>query len=247
MTSGPATATVSEHRSAACPSDRIAGFIPTGMIDWPGKVAATLFLSGCQMRCPYCHNADLLAASSVPESWSALLSHLSMRRGWLDGVVITGGEPTSAPDLLDVLEAMAAKGIPVKLDTNGTSPVMLRHILDSGLVEYVALDVKTLPHRYDQIGPGTSGDSVLASIDVVRESGIAHEFRTTVYPPLVDPSELPDLAQLVAGGDLYVLQQFRPEQTLDPAAATVAPLSASDIIAAANACSAYLPTITRGV
>ncbi|MFU8890188.1 MAG: anaerobic ribonucleoside-triphosphate reductase activating protein [Anaerosomatales bacterium] len=247
MTSGPVAAPVSEHRPAACPSDRIAGFIPTGMIDWPGKVAATLFVSGCQMRCPYCHNADLLATRSAPESWPALLKHFSVRRGWLDGVVLTGGEPTASPDLLDILEALASRGIPVKLDTNGTAPQMLQHVLESGLVEYVALDVKTLPHRYDRIGPATSGDSVLASIDIVRASGIAHEFRTTVYPPLIDAAELPDLAQLLAGGDLYVLQQFRPGQTLDPGAASVTPLSADDIHAAITACSEYLPTIARGV
>lgn len=230
-----------------CPSDRVVGFIPTGMIDWPGKVASTLFLAGCPMRCPYCHNPDLLDARPVPESWPALLSHLSLRRGWLDGVVVTGGEPTAAPDILDILEAFAAKGIPVKLDTNGTSPQMLRCIVDSGLVSYIALDVKTLPDRYERIGPRDTGDSVLASIEIVLESEIAHEFRTTVYPPLIGASELPEIAKLVTGGDLYVLQQLRPGLTLDQSAADVTPLSFEEIAAAAAACTGYLPTIMRGV
>jgi pyruvate formate lyase activating enzyme len=135
----------------------------------------------------------------------------------------------------------------VKLDTNGTSPHLLEHIIDSGLVDYVALDIKTLPERYARIGPSDAGDSVLASIGVLMDSDIAHEFRTTVYPPLIDGSELPELAKLVAGGDMYVLQQFRPEHTLDPAAAGVTPLSPAEIASAADACAEYLPTITRGV
>jgi pyruvate formate lyase activating enzyme len=247
VTSGPAAMVGSCTELEGCPSDRVVGFMPTGMIDWPGKVAATLFLAGCPMRCPYCHNPELLDARPAPESWTALLSHLSVRRGWLDGVVVTGGEPTAAPDLLDILETFAVRGVPVKLDTNGTSPHLLEHIVDSGLVDYVALDIKTLPERYARIGPSDAGDSVLASIGILLDSDIAHEFRTTVYPPLIDGSELPELAKLAAGGDLYVLQQFRPEHTLDPAAAGVTPLSPAEIASAADVCAEYLPTITRGV
>jgi len=230
-----------------CPSDRVVGFIPTGMIDWPGKVAATLFLSGCPMRCPYCHNPELLASRPAPESWTALLSHLSLRRGWLDGVVVTGGEPTAYADLLDILEILAARGVPVKLDTNGISPKLLEHVIDAELVEYVALDIKTLPGRYGLIGPADAGESLLSSIRILLESGIAHEFRTTVYPPLIGESELPELAKLLTGGDRYALQQFRPERTLDPGAARVAPLSPAQMASAATACAEYLPTITRGV
>ncbi|MBE0416275.1 MAG: anaerobic ribonucleoside-triphosphate reductase activating protein [Coriobacteriia bacterium] len=247
MTLGPATTMISAYELEACPSSRVVGFIPTGMIDWPGKVASTLFLAGCPMRCPYCHNPDLLDAQPVPDSWAGLLSHLSLRRGWLDGVVVTGGEPTAAPDLIDILEIFAARGIPVKLDTNGTSPQLLGHVLEAGLVEYVALDIKTLPDRYDRIGPPDADEAFLASIEIVLASGVAHEFRTTVYPPLIATAELPELAKLVAGGDLYVLQQFRPERTLDPAAVSVTPASPEEITSAAAACTSYLPTTTRGV
>jgi pyruvate formate lyase activating enzyme len=247
VTYGSTADLTTTHQLKAYPSGRIAGFIPTGMMDWPGKVTSTLFLAGCPLRCPYCHNPDLLDAPPVPESWAAMLSHLSMRRGWLDGVVITGGEPTAAPDLIDILETLASKGIPVKLDTNGTSPQLLEYVLGDGLVEYVALDVKTLPERYSQIGQPGTGDSVLASIDIVRQSGIAHEFRTTMYPPLIAPAEVPEIARLIAGGNLYVLQQFRPWRTLDPFAGSVPPAPADQIVSAAAACSEYLPTITRGV
>lgn len=247
MTPG-STATVRSGTDLhGCPSARVVGFIPTGMIDWPGKVAATLFLSGCPMRCPYCHNPELLSARPAPESWTALLSHLSLRRGWLDGVVITGGEPTAHRDLLDILDVLAARGVPVKLDTNGTSPQLLERVISAGLVEYVALDIKTLPERYGLIGPAGSGESVLASIRVLLESRIAHEFRTTVYPPLIGAFELPVLAKLIAGGNRYALQRFRPERTLDPDAARVAPLSPDEMASAAAACATYLPTITRGV
>jgi len=221
--------------------------MPTGMLDWPGRIASTLFLSGCPLRCPYCHNPELISARHDRSCWSALVAHLSVRRGWIDGVVVTGGEPTAAPDLIDLLEALAARGIAVKLDTNGTSPGLLDRVLADGLVQFVALDLKTVPERYGEIGPSGAGDAVLASIGVIRRSGVAHEFRTTVYPPLVSPEDLPRIARLVRGGNRYVLQQFRPGHTLDPAASEVRPYDPEQIAASAALCSSYLPTITRGV
>lgn len=246
MIRGQAAAFAHVDTSDACPSARIVGYIPTGMLDWPGKIASTVFLAGCPLRCPYCHNPDLLHARSQPASWQSLLAHLSVRRGWIDGVVVTGGEPTADPDLVTLLEELAARGVPVKMDTNGTSPAVLRKVLSDGLVRYVALDIKTLPERYGAVGADGAGEAVLESIRVLLESGVAHEFRTTVYPPLVALDELPLLAQLVRGGERYVLQQFRPARTLDPAAGTVRPYNPGLLADSATACSAYLPTTVRG-
>lgn len=247
VTRGLTAAATPVEQQERCPSARVVAFIPTGMLDWPGKIASTLFLSGCPLRCPYCHNPDLLTARYDPGCWRGLLSHLSIRRGWIDGVVITGGEPTAAPDLIDLLEALASRGIPVKLDTNGTSPGLLNRILEEGLVSFVALDLKTVPERYGEIGPSGAGDAVLASIGVIRRTGVAHEFRTTVYPPLVRQEDLPRIARLIRGGDRYVLQQFRPGHTLDPAAGEVRPYDPERLAMSAAMCSTYLPTITRGV
>ncbi len=230
-----------------CPSRRLAGFMSTGMLDWPGRIAATLFLSGCTLRCPYCHNPEFVDTASALNTWEEVLSHLSLRRGWIDGVVITGGEPTDDPDLLSLLEAVATRGLKAKLDTNGTRPDVLRSAIAQGLVDYVALDIKTLPEQYGKVGDHRAGASVPESIAVLLEAGISHEFRTTVYTPVIALDELPNLASMLAGGELYALQQFRPTRTLDPDAADVPPAPPAAVYAAAEACSRYLPTVTRGV
>lgn len=217
------------------------------MLDWPGRISTTLFLSGCTLRCPYCHNPGLVPCGSSSGTWDKLLAHLSVRRGWIDGVVLTGGEPTADPDLTGMLEALSERGIPVKLDTNGSAPHVLERVIEAGLVDYVALDVKTFPGRYARFGPAGVGESVTRSISMLLSSGVAHEFRTTVYPPLITPDELPELASSLRGGDSYAIQQFRPDRTLDATAASVAPAHPLEILQAAEKCSRYLPTTTRGV
>jgi pyruvate formate lyase activating enzyme len=229
------------------PSRRLAGWIPTTMLDWPGKVAATVFLSGCGFRCPFCHNPRLLTPVSEPADWAALLAHLHAKRAWLDGVCVTGGEPTDDPDLPSLLSALAEAGMPVKLDTNGSHPEVLRHLIAEQLVSYVALDVKTTPGRY---GEATARPeltpAVVESIELLVRSRIEHEFRTTVFPGIVTLEELPDIASMLLGGRLYALQQFRPSDTLDPHAGTVVPYHRDQLRAAARRCSSFLPTILRG-
>lgn len=229
------------------PTRRLAGWIPATMLDWPGKVAATLFLSGCAFRCPFCHNPRLLAPVNEPADWQRFVEHCRAKRDWLDGVVVTGGEPTEDPDLPSLLSALAEEGLPVKLDTNGSRPQVLRHLIAEGLVTYVALDVKTTPERYGQAtGRPDLTASVLESIEILVRSRIEHEFRTTVFPGAVALHELPDIASALLGGRLYALQQFRPSDTLDPQAGRVAPYPKEELRSAAARCSAYLPTIVRG-
>ncbi len=216
------------------------------MLDWPGHVCTTIFVTGCSLRCPYCHNPELLETDTRNDMWQSALSHIAIRRGWIDGVVISGGEPTLDPGLPRLLEDLATRGVPVKLDTNGTEPTVLQRVVADGLVEFVALDVKTLPERYGLLGAPDAGRTVNESIDVLRASGVRHEFRTTVFPPVITPEELPLLASLLAGGDSYVLQQFRPGHTLEPDASAVAPAHPDALARAARECSRYLPTTTRG-
>jgi len=217
------------------------------MLDWPGLVCTTIFVAGCSLRCPYCHNPELLAEDSTPHMWQSALSHIAIRRGWIDGVVISGGEPTLDPGLPRLLEDLAARGIPVKLDTNGTRPDVLRRVLADGLVDYVALDVKTFPERYARLGAPDAGRSVVESIGILLSAGVNHEFRTTAFPPVIAAGELPRLASSLTGGAAYVIQQFRPGHTLDPAASSALPAHPDTLTRAARECSRYLPTTTRGV
>lgn len=238
----------SSQSALSAPTDRIAGFTPAGMIDWPGRVAATVFLAGCDFRCPFCHNPGLKSVSSDSAQWESLRSYLRMRRNWIDGVVITGGEPTDDPGLVALLDALAQESVPVKLDTNGSHPELLGRLIAERLVSYVAVDVKTTPENYEcATGRADSAERVAQAINVVRGSGIAHEFRTTVYPGVVEISDLTRIAGLLAGCDLYALQQFRPERTLDPRAGHVAPYHKDDLEAARVACERFVPTILRGV
>ncbi len=225
----------------------LAGVQRAGMLDWPGRVAATAFLAGCPLRCPYCHNPELIGTCRRPEPSEALLAHVRERRNWLDGVVITGGEATADPAIGDLLAALKAEGMPIKLDTNGTAPDVLQRLLADGLVDFVALDVKATPQRYDR-ATGTPGvwPLVERSIRVILDSGVDHEFRTTCYPLAVGPDDPVRIASLLRGGRRYVLQQFRASRTLDPAAVSVRPHASETLCRAAERCSTHLPTIVRG-
>jgi len=241
------TDTVFARRSSESTTLTIAGFQRAGMLDWPGRVTSTVFLSGCTLHCPYCHNPDLVGAARHREPIDALLEHVRDRRAWLDGVVITGGEPTADPHLPELLSLLKAEGMPIKLDTNGTRPHTLSQILDSGLVDFVALDVKATPERYERAtGIKDVWPAVDSSISAVMASGVEHEFRTTCYPLAVGPNDLVHIAARLSGGQRYVLQQFRARRTLDPAAVSVRPHSSETLCSAAARCSTFLPTAVRG-
>lgn len=227
---------------------QLAGLLGSGMLDWPGRIAATVFVAGCTMRCPYCHNPELLTVrSSHLLSLNRVLSYIDTRREWLDGVVISGGEPTADPGLVVMLEALKERGVPVKLDTNGTGPELLESVLRDGLVDFVALDVKAVPPRYQYAtGVTDAWPAIRRSIRAVIGSGVAHEFRTTCYPLAVDLDDLQHIAADLVGGRRYVLQQFRAARTLDLAAASVRPYTADSLYRAAQRCSLFLPTVVRG-
>ena len=227
---------------------RIAGLLRSGMLDWPGRLAATVFLGGCNLRCPYCHNPELVGGARRAIGIDEVLAHVREKQGWLDGVVVTGGEPTASPGLRDLLRALKDERAPVKLDTNGTNPEVLEGLLADGLVDFVALDVKAVPDRYDAVTrmPGV-WPLVQRSIRCVIENGVDHEFRTTCYPSAVATADLPRIAAILAGGRRYALQQFRPQRTLDPAASSARPHASDALRNAAICCSVHIPTIVRGV
>ena len=188
----------------------IQGYRKLTLLDFPGKTAATVFCGGCNLRCPFCHNASLVLDPREGENQEAeVLSYLEKRRGILDGVCVTGGEPLLQPDLTDFLEKVKKMGYSVKLDTNGYDPTRFRHVLSTGFVDYVAMDVKSAPESYSAAcGKDVDVSRFLESIRLLRESGISYEFRTTVVKGLHREEDFSSLADLLAGEEKYFLQGF---------------------------------------
>lgn len=199
----------------------IGGLQQHSLIDYPGKISCVLFLAGCNFDCPYCHNPQLtgspggrLEAIGVDD----VLDFLGRRRGWLEGVVVSGGEPTLHAGLPDLCRRIKDLGYAVKLDTNGSRPEMLRALLAAGLVDYLAMDVKTEPERYaEDVARACDRSALLASLQIVMDSAVAYEFRTTCARPLVTPAVIERIARRIGGSRLYVLQAFRGDRVLRPA------------------------------
>jgi len=193
----------------------IGGLVRCSFVDFPGCLSAVVFLRGCNLRCPYCHNAGLLdPAGPVAIDTDALCAFLASRRGRLDGVVVSGGEPTLQPDLAGLLTRIRALGFRVKLDTNGTRPAVLEVLLSGGLLDYVALDLKDEPAGYQEwLGMPDTTDSLLRSLDVVKQSAIDHELRTTVVAGRHDDDRLDRMAGWAAGCRRWILQPCRVDGT----------------------------------
>ena len=174
----------------------IAGLQKMTLLDFPGKVACTVFLQGCNFRCPFCHNSDLLGKDG-PEPIPAqeLLAFLKKRVGLLDGVCITGGEPTLQPALPALLKSIKALGYSIKLDTNGSRPDVLKQLVEEKLVDYVAMDIKNSPHRYGQTAgvPKMTLENMEESIRFLLSGAVDYEFRTTVMDELHDAAAFSDI------------------------------------------------------
>jgi pyruvate formate lyase activating enzyme len=207
----------------------IGGLQKHSLIDYPGKIGCVLFLAGCNFSCPYCHNPQLAGSPDRPPEtipMAEVFAFLARRRGWLEGVVVSGGEPTLHPDLPDLCRRVKELGYLVKLDTNGSRPQMLRTLLAAGLVDYLAMDIKAEPERYaDGLAPSCDKSDLLASLQIIMDSGVAYEFRTTCVRPIVTADTIRRIARLISGSRHYALQPFkacgmlRPDyfQGLDPA------------------------------
>jgi pyruvate formate lyase activating enzyme len=178
-------------------------------------------VSGCNFHCPYCHNPDLAKGSAacpeyLSEDW--FFDFLKKRRGFLDGVVISGGEPTMQKDLPAFCKNIKLLGYDVKIDTNGGSPQVISQIIDGALVDYIALDLKTAPEAYvPGITDAVKPESILSSIQILMSSGIEHEFRTTCVKPFVDRAVIKILAGLLEGAERFYLQRAQDTDVLNPA------------------------------
>lgn len=188
-----------------------AGLQKLTLLDYPGKLACTVFFPGCNLRCPFCHNASLVLPerpkSVIPQE--ELLDFLKSRQGKLDGVCITGGEPTLYRELPELLKAIRDLGFSIKLDTNGTRPEVLKALLEDGLVDYVAMDIKNSPEKY----PLTCGGmdflpQVKESVSLLEQSDVDHEFRTTVLHPYHTSEDLAAIGRWLSGAKNYFIQQF---------------------------------------
>ncbi|MDT8380165.1 MAG: anaerobic ribonucleoside-triphosphate reductase activating protein [Desulfotignum sp.] len=199
----------------------IGGFQKNSLIDFPGVIACVVFISGCNFKCPYCHNPELAAGPITGTGRldpTDIFSFLKTRKGWVDGVVITGGEPCLQGDLTDFIQQVKRMGLAVKLDTNGSRPTVLSRLFDRSLVDYVAMDIKTGPDRYPEIMTSAPGTDVISrSIQLIMASAPDYEFRTTCVRPFIDAPVMKQIAGQIQGARRYVLQKcVRDVPMMDP-------------------------------
>ena len=210
---------------------KLSGLQKVTLLDFPGKLACTIFTCGCNFRCPFCHNEDLVwHAAQAPEyPIEQVLSYLKERSGYLEGVCITGGEPLvqKEGDMISFIETIKNLGLLVKLDTNGTNPVTLKKLIDNKLIDMVAMDIKTSVEKYPILaGLGADGygktalnldaanmkkllDNVLESVSIIKENKIQYEFRTTVIKPLHQKEDFEGIGKIIEGAENYFIQSYR--------------------------------------
>lgn len=200
---------------------KICGLNKTTLLDYPGKVAATIFIGGCNFRCPFCHNSSLVTnTASQPEiSQTEILNFLKKRRGILEGVCVTGGEPTLFPELADFLSDIRELGYPIKLDTNGSNPSFLRFLVQNDLISKVAMDIKSSPQNYGKLTGITTPDfhAIETSVSYLLEGNVDYEFRTTVVRELHNMQDFVEISQWIKGAKAYYLQAYKDsEEVLQP-------------------------------
>jgi len=198
---------------------RFGGIQKSSLIDYPGKVSCVLFVQGCNFRCPFCHNPELV----LPDEFMPrldndfVLNFLKNRQGLLDAVVISGGEPTLQAELPRFCKQLKDLGYCVKLDTNGSRPQVLEELLSAALIDYIAMDIKSTLPNYSLFTPNKSiSDLIKRSIEIIMTHSPAYEFRTTCVKPIVSETIINDIAKSISNAQLYALQRFKKEKVLRP-------------------------------
>jgi len=221
---------------------RIGGLQHSSLIDYPGEVSAVIFTVGCNFRCPYCHNPELVFESPERE-WTQeeVFDFLRKRRGVLPAVTVTGGEPTVHEDLPGFLRRMKTLGFRVKLDTNGTNPAMLRALIAEGLVDYVAMDIKAPLEKYAQVTASpVTVEAIRESTALLRRGLVAYEFRTTIVKAQLSLADLEHIGREIAGARRYYLQPFNPAKTLHPSFHSLFSYTKEELLAAAARLNRYV-------
>jgi len=234
----------------------VKGFVEVSLVDWDGRVSSVVFLPGCNMRCPFCYNATLvLRPHEMPTiPLERMQNHLKKSRGWIDGVVITGGEPTIHSELYGLCERIKALGLLVKVDTNGTNPRMIKKLVENQLVDYVAMDVKAplTQERYSEAS-GVEAGSLLGKIerttDFLMTGEIEHEFRTTLVPTLHTREDVVKICQRIRNCRKYALQNFKSDvETIDPNFKDLKPFSKKEMDSFLAEAKKFVPNaVLRGI
>jgi pyruvate formate lyase activating enzyme len=215
----------------------LSGIQKLTLLDYPGKVACTVFTPGCNFRCGFCHNQEFVSPAEIKKIASSFIpaekffKFLKTRQGLLDGVVICGGEPTLQTDLMDFIQKIKALGFLVKLDTNGYLFPILKEIINNKLVDYIAMDLKTSLADYPRVvDTNLDIEEIRKSIELIKNSFIKYEFRTTIIQELHSKNILTDMANLLTGAKKYCLQKFIPRKTLNPRFQNYHPFTAEEVI-----------------
>lgn len=209
---------------------KIGGLQKLSLIDYPGKIAATIFLIGCNFKCPYCQNPELVDPQKIKKqptiSEQDFFKFLNSRKDFLEGVCITGGEPTIHSGIFNLIKKIKEKGFLVKLDTNGNNPEMLKKLLEAKLLDWVAMDIKTSQRNYNKaVGKKIDLKKIKESIELIKNSGVDHEFRMTVAPTIVEKKDIEEVSKWLKGIKKFTLQQFQNQKVLDKAFKKVEPYS----------------------
>ena len=188
------------------------------MIDYPGEICAIVFTQGCNFRCPYCHNPELVNPEMYAECLTeeTIFSFLAKRKGKIDAVAITGGEPTTQHDLVDFVKRVRKTGYSIKVDTNGSHPEVIEQLISMKLLDYIAMDIKSPADKFKNLTKSDiSYQKITQTIELIMKSGVHYEFRTTVLKKLLDENDIVNIAHSIRNARLYVLQQFVPSKVLD--------------------------------
>jgi len=226
---------------------KIGGLQKLTLIDFPGRLAATVFLCGCNFRCPWCYSSELVLPEKIKNqpkiSIDYFFNFLKERKRLLEGVVICGGEPTINKDLPGFIKKIKELGYLVKLDTNGSNPKMLKRLIDKNLIDYVAMDIKGPKERYSEfVGVRVDIKKIQESIDILKKEKVDSEFRTTIVPALHKKEDVIEIAKWIRGAKRYYFQNFRPEKTLDLAFEKIKPYPEKYLLEIQKAISPFFET-----
>ena len=223
---------------------QIGGLQRSTLIDYPGRVAATVFLTGCNFRCPFCYNPELVLPEKIEKQPKISERHffdfLKKRKGLLEGVCLTGGEPTINKDLPEFIRKIKKLGFLVKLDTNGSNPEMLKKLISKKLIDYVAMDIKAPKEKYNEAAGATVDiEKIQESIDALKKGEVDYEFRSTILPKIHTGKDVANIAKWIQGAKIYYLQQFRPDKTLDPKYKKCKPFNQKELELIQKECNNY--------
>jgi len=232
---------------------KIGGLQKLTLIDYPGCLACTVFLTGCNFRCPFCYSAELVLPEKIavqPEiPRKDFFDFLKQRKGQLDGVVICGGEPTINPELVDFCSQIKKLGYKIKLDTNGSNPAVIENLLKKKLLNYIAMDIKAPREKYPRL-IGFNGvssayllNNIQKSVDLLKKEVVDYEFRTTFVPGLHTKDDVLAIMQWLKPAKRFYLQNFRPEKTLDPNLSTLRPFQADELAGYLDSIAPFFETV----